>query len=347
MRTLKRFSAAALAAAGIVLGQLQATAATAPAPSGARGFDFDFGTWHTRIRRLAHPFTGAKPAWLTYDGVVTVRPVWGGAASVEEIEADGPSHLELMNVRTYDPQSRQWTLNGAGSSDGTLGKPMYGAFSSGRGVFYGQEFVDGKIALVRQTFFDIAPDSYDFRQAASDDAGATWKPDFVAHLTRTSLEAPSEGGRTAPGASHDFDFNYGTWATQITAGSSIYSGTVAVRKIWDGRALMEEIHAAGSAGKIEGLTLFLYDPQTRQWSQTYADRSDGAFERSAIGGFDGGRGTLVAFPAPNAGTMQCEREVWSHIRPGGHRFEIQFSSDGCNTWKPAFVANLRRVGPGL
>lgn len=319
-----------------------------PAPNGAHGFDFNFGTWHTHIRRLAHPLAGADQRWLTYDGVVTVRPVWGGAASVEEIEADGPSHIEFMNVRMYNSQSKQWSLNGVSSSDGTLGNPMYGAFSGGRGAFYDQELVDGRIVLVRQTFFDITPSSYDFQQAISDDGGASWKPDFVAHLTRTSAKAPSEGSHSVVDTSHDFDFNYGTWATHITAGPSKYVGTVAVRKIWNGRALMEEIHAsAGAKDTIDGLTLFLYDPQTRQWSQTFADRSDGAFERSMIGGFDGGRGVLVAFPAPSGGSMQCVREVWSNIQPYSHHFEIQYSNDGCTTWKPAFVANLQRTGAGL
>jgi hypothetical protein len=318
-----------------------------PVPSGAHGFDFNFGTWHTHIRLLAHPFTGGSHSWLAYDGVVTVRPVWGGAASVEEIEADGPSHLEIMNVRTYDPLSRQWSLNGVDSSDGTLGEPMYGAFSGGRGVFYNQQLTDGRVALVRQTFFDITPSSYAFEEALSDDGGASWKPDFVAHLTRTNARASSEGHQSVAETSHDFDFNYGTWSTHITAGSSAYTGTVAVRKIWNGKALMEEIHATGGAGSIDGLTLFLYDPQTRQWSQTYADRSDGAFERSMIGGFDRGRGVLVAFPGSHDGEMQCEREVWSNIQPDSHHFEIEYSSDGCTTWKPAFVADLHRIGAGL
>src|ERR1700723_1029996 len=75
---------------------------------------------------------------------------------------------------------------------------------------------------------------------------------------------------------HDFDFNLGTWHTHIKrlqhplTGSTTWTemqGTVVVRKVWDGRAELEEIEADGAAGPFEGLTLFLYNPDAHQWSQ--------------------------------------------------------------------------------
>ena len=57
------------------------------------------------------------------------------------------------------------------------------------------------------------------------------------------------------------------------------NGTVAVRKIWMGRAAMEEIEADGAEGHFEGLTLFLYNPQSQQWSQTFADAGDGVLNQ--------------------------------------------------------------------
>src|SRR6266702_6931854 len=65
---------------------------------------------------------------------------------------------------------------------------------------------------------------------------------------------------------HDFDFNIGVWHTHIKrildpfAGSSEsveLNGTVTVRKVWDGKAELEEIEADGPKGHWEGLTLFL------------------------------------------------------------------------------------------
>jgi hypothetical protein len=76
---------------------------------------------------------------------------------------------------------------------------------------------------------------------------------------------------------HDFDFNIGVWHTHIKrildpfASSSesveLY-GTVTVRKVWDGKAELEEIEADGPKGHWEGLTLFLYNPGAQQWTQS-------------------------------------------------------------------------------
>jgi hypothetical protein len=324
-----------------------ASASAAPeSRDGGRDFDFNLGTWHTHISRLLHPLTGSN-SWVTYDGTVTVRPVWGGAANLEEIEADGPSHLELLNVRMYNKQTHQWSLNGVNSAEAVIGDPMYGSFSGDVGTFYDQESFDGHLILVRQRFFDITSQSYSFEQAFSDDDGNTWEPNFLAKLTRISATAPSEGSATVADTSHDFDFNYGTWATHIKTPDTVYDGVVKIRKIWNGRAFLEEIKATSSSGGFEGLTLFLYDRQSHQWSQTYASRSTAVFERSMVGTFHDGRGELSAFPSENDGKMELVREVWSNILPDTHHFEIQYSDDGGTTWSPAFVAALKRIGPGL
>jgi hypothetical protein len=335
-----------------------AIALPASAPANAadanqpHAFDFNFGTWHTHIRRLQRPLSGSD-VWLTYDGTVTVRKVLGGRANLEEIEADGPTHIEIMNLRLYEPSSQQWSLNGASSADGKLGTPMFGRFEGGIGTFYDQESYDGRMVLVRQKFMDITPSSYRFEQAFSGDGGTSWEPNFVANLTRISDVAPSEGTRSVSNTSHDFDFNYGTWKTHIrslrqpASGPATWAdldGTVSVRKIWNGRALMEEIKAGNASGGFEGVTLFLYDPHARQWSQTYVD-SDGTFDPPVFGGFRDGVGELVGQGSFDGKTVFM-RNVWSNITPSGHHFEVQFSADG-RAWHPLFVANLTRQGPGL
>lgn len=327
----------------------------APAlPDGAHDFDFNAGTWHTHIRRMLRPLSG-KNTWVTYDGTVSVRKALGGAANIEEVEAGGPAgHIEFLNVRLYNATSHQWSLNGASSDDGTLETPpMFGEFANGRGVFYDQESFNGRMILDRQTFFNITPTSYSFEQAFSDDGGKTWEPNFLADLKRSSATAPSESSQTVKDTSHDFDFSYGTWSTHIKSygdkanDPTSYVGTVAWRKIWSGRAFLEEIKASNASGGFEGLTLFLYNPKARQWSQTFAGKGAGMFDPSMIGAFKNGRGELVTFPVADGGTMIFNREVWSDIRPNSHHFEIQYSRDGGKTWQSSFVASLTRIGPGL
>ena len=150
---------------------------------------------------------------------------------------------------------------------------------------------------------------------------------------------------------HDFDFNIGTWRTHITSlhhpasGPDTWvtmEGTVTIRKIWDGRGALEEIEAHGSTDHFRGMTLYLYDPQTRQWSQTYADISDGTLTQPMIGSFNNGRGELIAQELNN-GRIALTRGVWSDITPNAHRFEISYSYDGGATWQPHFIANLTRI----
>jgi hypothetical protein len=149
---------------------------------------------------------------------------------------------------------------------------------------------------------------------------------------------------------HDFDFNIGVWKTHIKrildplSGSShsmLLDGTVTVRKVWDGRAQMEEIEADGPNGHWQGLTLFLYNPEAHQWTQTFADNKNGVLESPLIGEFKNGRGELFNQDTFN-GRSILVRAVWSAITPDSHHFEESFSDDGGKTWAPAFIANLTR-----
>src|SRR5689334_13991532 len=84
---------------------------------------------------------------------------------------------------------------------------------------------------------------------------------------------------------HDFDFELGTWKIHLKrllkplTGSTTWTefdGTTVTRKVWDGRANLEQFETDGPTGHIEGLTLRLYNPQSHQWSLYWANSKDGA-----------------------------------------------------------------------
>jgi hypothetical protein len=163
----------------------QAAQAQAQTPGdGRHDFDFEIGTWTTRLKRLVHPLSGSHE-WAQYEGVTTVRKVWNGRANLVELTADGPAgHFEGLNLRLYNPQSRQWSLNFASSRSGTLGQPTVGGFANGRGEFYDQEDVDGRAVFVRFVIIPVDADTVRFEQAFSDDGGKTWELNWVATDTR-------------------------------------------------------------------------------------------------------------------------------------------------------------------
>lgn len=168
----------------------------------------------------------------------------------------------------------------------------------------------------------------------------------------SAQQHPPAHKTTAPrDGQHDFDFNFGKWRTHIQSlqgpanGKPNWvkmEGTVTVRKVWDGRASLEEIEADGPGGHFEGTTLFLYNPQSHQWSQTFASSADGTLETSTVGEFKDGRGELFSYVNHN-GKMVLIKDTWSEIVPNSHKFEEATSEDGGKTWRPHFIANLERI----
>lgn len=151
---------------------------------GQHDFDFELGAWRTHLQRRLHPLTGSN-TWVEYDGKTVVRSIWNGRANLVELEADGPAgHFEGLNLRLYNPQSRQWSLNFASSSGGSLTQPTIGEFKNGRGEFYDQETLNGRAILVRFVISDITPTACRFEQAFSDDGGKTWEVNWIATDTR-------------------------------------------------------------------------------------------------------------------------------------------------------------------
>lgn len=161
--------------------------------------------------------------------------------------------------------------------------------------------------------------------------------------------AGSEQAAARDGA-HDFDFDIGVWHTHIrrvvdpfadSTNSFELNGTVTVRKIWNGRAQLEEIEADGPKGHWEGLSLFLYNPQSHQWSQSFLNSKVAVLSDPLIGEFKDGRGQLFA-PDTYHDKKILVRAVWSEITPDSHRYEESYSNDGGKSWVRSFDAHLTR-----
>ena len=155
---------------------------------------------------------------------------------------------------------------------------------------------------------------------------------------------------------HDFDFDVGTWHTHIkrfvdpfsaNSASMALDGTITVRKVWGGKAQLEEIEVDGPKGHWEGLSLLLYNPSGHQWSQSYANSRAGTLSASAstVGGFKDGRMVLVGQDDTSYDKTILVRAVWSDIKPDSHRYEESYSDDGGVTWVTSFTAELTRVKP--
>jgi hypothetical protein len=153
---------------------------------GQHDFDFEIGTWKTHLRRLVHPLSRST-TWVEYDGTSVVSKVWNGRGNLVELVADGPAgHFQGLNLRLYNPESHQWSLNFANANGGTLSQPTIGEFKNGRGAFYDQEPLNGRAILVRFIISDITPNSCRFEQSFSGDGAKTWEVNWIATDTRVN-----------------------------------------------------------------------------------------------------------------------------------------------------------------
>lgn len=150
---------------------------------------------------------------------------------------------------------------------------------------------------------------------------------------------------------HDFDFEIGVWKTHLKrlarplSGSTTwleYEGTTTVTKVLDGRANLVELKAIGPGGKLEGLSLRLYNPQSRQWSLNFANINSGVLTPPTIGEFKNGRGEFYNQDTLN-GRSILVRFIISDITPTSCRFEQSFSDDGGKTWEVNWIAVDTRV----
>jgi hypothetical protein len=166
------------------------------------------------------------------------------------------------------------------------------------------------------------------------------------------VDAQSSGGamtsRDSVGrdGQRDFDWEIGTWKTQLKrltrplSGSSAwveYEGTSVVRKVLNGRANLVELDVRGPSGRIEGLSLRLYNPEGRQWSLNFASARTGTLSPPVIGEFKNGRGEFYGQEFLG-GRAILVRFIISDVTANSARFEQAFSDDGGKTWEVNWIA---------
>jgi hypothetical protein len=150
---------------------------------GARAFNWEIGTWETHVSVRAPLST--EEDWTEFRGTSVVHAFSSGRANVVDLSvASGDRRIEGVSLRLYNPATQQWSLNFASMRDGMLTAPVYGGFVDGRGVFYGQDTVDGRAVLVRFVISDVTENSARFVQSFSTDGGQTWIDNWVATDTR-------------------------------------------------------------------------------------------------------------------------------------------------------------------
>lgn len=182
---------------------------------------------------------------------------------------------------------------------------------------------------------------------------------LVAHIGTGAAQADSGAAKVSlqtttlvRDGQHDFDFAIGTWKIHLSkldhplAGSKKwveFDGTLVTRKIWGGRANVEEVELNSPTGPIEGLTLRFYNPQAQQWSIYWADSKNGTMDTSPqVGQFKNGRGEFYGWDTLD-GKLIYVRFIWTKTTSDSPHFEQSYSNDGGKTWEVNWMTDQTRI----
>jgi hypothetical protein len=157
---------------------------TSVAQGQQRGFDFEFGTWNARLKRLLHPLSGSN-AWVPYTGLSIVHKIWNGRANLGELDLHGPAgSIRGLSLRLYSPQTQKWSVYWANANNGSLTTPLVGGFHNGRGLFMDRETFGGRPILARFVFTFSSAREFQIVQSFSPDDGKSWEPNWISTFTR-------------------------------------------------------------------------------------------------------------------------------------------------------------------
>jgi hypothetical protein len=149
--------------------------------------------------------------------------------------------------------------------------------------------------------------------------------------------------------SHDFDPLIGSWTYHLKrrlhplTGSNQwveFEGSGTCHKVFDG-AQIDQGEWNGPAGRIVGLTLRVYNPQSHQWRLYWDNQKAGVLDPPQVGEFKNGVGEFFAQDTINGKTILL-RFRWTNLATTPH-FEQSFSDDGGKTWEVNWITDQTRV----
>lgn len=155
-------------------------------PEVSRDFDFEFGSWAVRHRRLKERLVGCDD-WEEFNGSSNTRPVLGGNGNIEDNLLEFPSGAyRAIALRAYDATSGTWAIWWLSANDPhRLDVPVIGRFRNGVGSFFADDVHEDETVLVRFLWLQTQTPKPRWEQAMSRDKGATWETNWIMDFERT------------------------------------------------------------------------------------------------------------------------------------------------------------------
>ncbi|MCZ8375236.1 MAG: DUF1579 domain-containing protein [Beijerinckiaceae bacterium] len=143
-------------------------------------FDFEFGRWRVRHRRLKERLAGCRD-WEDFSGLSETRPVLGGSGCIEDNLIEFPSgSYRAIAIRAFDPVAGSWAIWWLSSTNPhQLDTPVVGRFEGDVGTFFAEDTLNGRPVRVRFLWLNTRSRTPRWEQAMSDDGGASWETNWI------------------------------------------------------------------------------------------------------------------------------------------------------------------------
>ena len=154
----------------------------------------------------------------------------------------------------------------------------------------------------------------------------------------------------ATSSKNDFDYLMGTWNIRnrtlkepLTGKDewNEFNATQECRQILLGLGNFDIFHTEFDGKPFEGLTVRLFDPQTRLWTIYWADSKAVKLDGGKIGSFDGDEGEFLGREVV-AGKDVTVKFHWDKRNPEVPIYSRAFSADAGRTWEWNWYSNFSR-----
>lgn len=169
----------------------------------------------------------------------------------------------------------------------------------------------------------------------------------VASASSAAMASSSPG--PAGDGCHDFDFFHGRWhlhnrrlKTWLANSDEWieFEGRLHCQSLLGGIGNIDEVVTDFGEG-IHGLSLRLYDPAARRWSDYWATKRGGVLGPPVIGAFTGGIGTFFGEDEFEGRPVRI-RAIWSQSAANEVHWEQAFSTDRGKSWETNWTMRMTR-----
>lgn len=141
-----------------------------------------------------------------------------------------------------------------------------------------------------------------------------------------------------------YDFWVGSWeVTWLEGNNGTGRGTNRIEKTLDGKVLQEHFRVLeGQQAGFKGTSISVYNPNTRQWKQAWADNQASYFDFT--GATDGDKRIFRTAVTEQAnGNLFVQRMVFYDITKDAFTWDWESSTDGGSSWTLNWRINYTRI----